>query len=119
MKKRVKIELENMKFYAFHGHFEAEQKVGNQFLVNVSVETDGAMAAQTDRLKNALDYQKIYALVKREMEIPSHLLEHVANRIAEALYAEVPAVEHCKVKISKLNPPMGGEMEKVSVTLER
>ena len=119
MQDKIIIELENMKFYAYHGHFEIEQKVGNHFLVNLLVETGAMAAAHSDRLRDALDYQRLYQLVKGEMEVPSHLLEHVANRIADKISVEFPAVQRMKVKISKMNPPMGGEMQQVSVTLER
>jgi dihydroneopterin aldolase len=119
MQQKITIELENMKFYAYHGHYEVEQTVGNHFLVNLSVETDAYAATQSDRLKDALDYQRLYAVVKEEMEVPSHLLENVANRIAIRIEAEFVSVTKIRVKISKLNPPMGGEMQQVSVTLER
>ncbi len=119
MNEKILIELENMKFYAYHGHYEVEQKVGNQFLVSLTVESSETAALRSDRLKDALDYQQLHALVRREMEIPSHLLEHVAERIAEALFTEVKGISHALIKISKMNPPMGGEIEKVSVTLER
>lgn len=119
MQQKVIIELENMKFYAYHGHFEVEQTVGNHFMVNLWIETDTAEAIYTDRLKDALDYQHLYAIVKEEMEIPSHLLEHVANRILSRIESEFKTVARTRIKISKINPPMGGEMQQVSVTLER
>lgn len=119
MNHKILIELENMKFYAYHGHFEVEQKVGNHFLVSLLAETGVTAALHSDRLRDAVDYQQIYALVRREMEIPSHLLEHVAERITCALFKEVRGITHTRIKISKMNPPMGGEIEKVSVTLER
>ena len=119
MSDKVSIELENMKFYAYHGHYEMEQKVGNHFLVTLKCETSSLNALKSDRLKDALDYQQLHRIVKREMEIPSHLLEHVADRIATAVLGGMKSVSHIRVKISKMNPPMGGEMEKVSVTLER
>lgn len=119
MQQKVTIELENMKFYAYHGHYEVEQTVGNHFLVNLSVETDAFAATQSDRLKDALDYQRLYAVVKEEMEVPSHLLEHVASRIVSKLETEFVSVTKIRIKISKVNPPMGGEMQQVSVTIER
>jgi dihydroneopterin aldolase len=64
MQQKVTIELENMKFYAYHGHYEIEQTVGNHFLVNLSVETDAFAATQSDRLKDAIDYQRLYACGK-------------------------------------------------------
>jgi len=119
MLNKVTIELENMKFYAYHGHYEVEQKVGNHFLVSLLVISEKTESLHSDRLKDALDYQLLYMVVKREMEVPSHLLEHVAERIIRSVFSEVVGVSHARIRISKMNPPMGGEIEKVSVTLER
>ena len=113
------IELEEMEFYAYHGHFEEEQVVGNKFLVNITLETDCSKAAETDDLKDALDYVSIYKITKEEMEIKSHLLEHLTKRIIDRIQSEFPQVVSSTVKVSKLNPPMGGRMEKVSVTFSR
>lgn len=119
MNQKVKIELENMKFYAYHGHYEIEQLVGNHFMVQLMVESDNTRATETDRLKDALDYQKLYQIIKEEMDIPSHLLEHVAKRICDRIGHEFESVTGLRIKISKLNPPLGGEMQQVSITLER
>lgn len=113
------VEIEGMHFYAYHGHFEAERVVGNEFLADVSLETDCLKAAASDNLEDALNYQTVYELVKQVMQEKSHLLEHVAGRILDALFAEFSSIQKAKVKISKLNPPMGGQIEKASVTLIR
>lgn len=113
------IEIEGMKFYAFHGHFEAEQIVGNEFTVDLKIETDCNPAAISDKLEDALNYQTAYNIVKQEMTITSRLLENVAKRILDALYSSFDEIKEAQVKISKMNPPMGGEIEKVSVTLKR
>ena len=112
------IEIEGMEFYAFHGHFEVEKIAGNRFIVNLTLEADCNKAAQTDHLEDTLDYQKAYLAVKEEMAIPSDLLEHVAQRIITRISQEFPQAIKIKVKVSKMNPPMGGQIEKVSVTLE-
>lgn len=113
------IEIEGMKFYAFHGHFEAEQIVGNEFSVYIRIETDYNKAAISDNLDDALNYQIVYEIVKQEMAKPSKLLENVAKRILDSLYDHFATIGKAIVKISKMNPPMGGEIEKVSVTLWR
>lgn len=113
------VEIEGMHFYAYHGHFKAERVVGNEFLVDVTLETDCLKAAASDNLEDALNYQAVYDLIKREMQVKSHLLEHIAGRILDALYAEFSTIQKAKVKVSKLNPPMGGQIEKSSVTLMR
>lgn len=113
------VELEGMHFYAYHGHFEAERIVGNEFLVDVSLETDCLKAAASDNLEDALNYQAVYDIVKQVMYEKSHLLEHVAGRILDTLFTEFSSIQKAKVKISKLNPPMGGQIEKASVSLFR
>jgi dihydroneopterin aldolase len=113
------IEIEGMKFYAFHGHFESEQVVGNEFTVNLKIETDCEKAAISDNLNDALNYQTAYEIIKKEMAVPSHLLENVAKRILDSLYLRFTTINKAEVKISKMNPPMGGEIEKVSITLIR
>jgi len=112
------IEIEGMEFYAFHGHFAVEKIAGNRFLVNLMIEVDCSKAGLTDRLEDTLDYQKAYLIVKEEMAIPSDLLEHVAQRIINRIKAEFPESQKVLVKVSKMNPPMGGQIRKVSVTME-
>ena len=111
------IEIEEMKFYAFHGHFEAEQIVGNEFSVDLKLETDCHKAAVSDNLDDALNYQNVYEVVKHEMAQPSKLLENVAKRILDRLKYQFTSIIKVSVKISKMNPPMGGEIGKVSITL--
>lgn len=113
------VEIEGMHFYAYHGHFEAERIVGNDFLVDVRLETDCFKASASDNLEDALNYQAVYDLIKKEMQVKSHLLEHVAGRILNALFAGFPSIQKARIKVSKLNPPMGGQIEKASVTLFR
>jgi dihydroneopterin aldolase len=113
------IEIEGMKFYAFHGHFEVEQIVGNEFSIDLKIETDCNNAAISDNLDDALNYQTAYEIVQQEIAQPSKLLENVAKRILDTLYTEFNSIIKASIKISKINPPMGGEIEKVSVTLSR
>lgn len=112
------IELEGMEFYAFHGHFEVEKLIGNRFLVDLKIEADCRKAGQTDRLGDTLNYQKAYQLVKEEMAVPSDLLENVAQRIITRIKSEFQETQKVTVKVSKMNPPMGGQIEKVSITME-
>jgi dihydroneopterin aldolase len=113
------IHLEDMEFYAFHGHFKEEQIVGNRFLVNLTLKTHMEQAGESDNLEDALNYQTAYEIVQQEMDKKSHLLEHIARRILDALYKRFDNLEHARIKVSKMNPPMGGKMNSVSVTMER
>ena len=113
------IEIENMEFFGYHGCYHEEQIVGNRFTVYLRLETSSMKAAETDRIEDALNYHQAYNILKKEMSTPSHLLEHVATRILNSLFAELNLLEKATVKVSKLNPPMGGKMDRVSVTLSR
>ena len=113
------IQIENMEFYAFHGHFKEERIVGNKFLVDLTIETDMKTPAESDNLKDAVNYQRIYDIVKSQMGMKSHLLEHIAGRILDSIYAETDGIEKVTIKISKMNPPMGGKIGSVSVVMTR
>jgi 7,8-dihydroneopterin aldolase/epimerase/oxygenase len=113
------IQIENMEFYSFHGHFKEEQIVGNKFLVDLVIVTDMKLPAGSDNLKDAVDYQRIYQITKLQMEKKSHLLEHIAGRIIDAIYAEMEGIQKITVKVSKMNPPMGGKIGSVSIVLSR
>jgi dihydroneopterin aldolase len=113
------IQIENMEFYSFHGHFREEQIVGNKFLVNLVIETDMKIPAGSDNLRDAVDYQKIYQITKLQMEKKSHLLEHIAGRIIDAIYAEMTGILKVTVKVSKMNPPVGGKIGSVTVVMSR
>lgn len=113
------IVIENMEFYAFHGHYREEQIVGNRFIVDLNIETDMTVAAKSDNLKDAVNYQKAYQIVKIQMDRRSYLLENIAGRILDALYAELEGIKKARVKVSKINPPMGGKIGSVSVVMEK
>ena len=113
------IQIEKMEFYAYHGHFREEQIVGNRFLVDLWIETDMNKPAETDRLNDAVNYQVAYKLIRKEMEKKSNLLEHIAKRILDTLFENLEGIEKARVKISKMNPPVGGKIDSVSILLGR
>lgn len=113
------IDIEKMDFYAFHGCFAEEAAIGTHFSVDLRVGLDTSRAQQSDCIDDTVSYLDIYQTVKRQMEISSHLLEHVAERIAVSVLDEFPPIEYIRVKVTKLNPPLGGRMFGVSLTIEK
>jgi len=111
--------LENIEFYAFHGHYDEEQTIGGRFSVDLVIDTNMSKAAESDLLEDTVDYSKIYELVETEMDKPSRLLEHLAMRIIKAVYTLSDRITSVKVTVSKLNPAIGGNMKKFSVVLTR
>lgn len=114
------IKLNKMEFFAYHGHFEEETKVGNYFIVNLQLKSNTNKAEASDSLDDALNYVEVYNLVAKEMDQPSKLIENVAKRILDSLFINFPnQILHAKLEVQKMNPPLGSKMESVSVTLEQ
>ncbi len=111
------IQLENIEIYAHHGVFAQETLVGNSFIINLKIKVDILKAVNTDSLEDTLNYGEIYKLIKTEMEIPSKLLEHVGGRIIGSLRRSFPEIEEIELKISKRNPPTGGQIDCASIIL--
>ena len=109
--------MNGMQFYAFHGCFAEEQSIGTYFRVDVVYDVDTTKAQKSDCITDTVSYLDVYRTVKREMMVASHLLEHVGDRIGEAILQEFAAIEHVEVNVSKLNPPLGGPLESVTVEI--
>ncbi|MEQ8712752.1 MAG: dihydroneopterin aldolase [Cyclobacteriaceae bacterium] len=115
------IHLKGLEFYAYHGFFEEEQKLGNRFTIDLEINVDFAEAGKTDELAQTVDYGQVYEVVSSVMKSPAKLLETIATDINGDLLKAFPAIKTARVMVSKHNPPIGGlcEMAIVSLTSER
>ena len=113
------ITLEDMEFKAYHGCYDLEKVVGNRFLVTVSMDAELDRAARADDVNKTINYLSVYGIVTREMEQKSDIIENVAVRIIDALYIAFPELVKVTATVSKIAPPLGGKVKKVSVTLTR
>jgi dihydroneopterin aldolase len=113
----AKIYVEGIKFYAYHGCMDEEAVIGGNYVVDVCIEADLDKPAGSDELNDTIDYVTVYEIVKKEMAIRSKLIEHAAKRIHTALKRKFPKSEKIEIKVTKVNPPIPGEVEKVSVVL--
>ncbi len=112
-----RIRLKNIRIFTNHGCLTEEEKIGSDYLVNLTVQADLAEAARTDHLKDTVDYVHLNRIVKEQMAVRSKLLEHVGQRIIDTIFDELPKVEFVEVTVSKVNPPIGGDVAEVSVTM--
>jgi dihydroneopterin aldolase len=112
-----KINVTGIKLYAYHGCLEEEAVIGANYVVDIKFETDFSQAQRTDDLSKTVDYVVVYNIVKAEMAIRSKLIEHVAGRIADELIRRLPEIEKAEVTVTKLNPPMNGDVQQVGVTV--
>ena len=107
--------LDEVRIHAYHGVMPQENEVGQDFLVSARCGVDMTSAMQSDLLESTLDYSLLYHLIEEEMYKTSQLLEHVAGRIADRVFAEFPKVTSLDLRITKLNPPLGGDCKGVGV----
>lgn len=114
----AKIELKSMKFYAYHGVDPQETLVGNLFIVDLILTVDIIDAIGSDCLDDTVNYAEVYEVVKAEMDVPSKLIEHVAGRIVKALKSRFSRIEHVQIKLAKLNPPFGGDIQSAAILLD-
>ena len=111
------IYLKEARFHAYHGVLPQENEVGQDYLVSVRCGVDVSSAIEHDMLEVTLDYGKLCRLIEREMAITAQLVEHVAGRIAKAVFNTFPEVKTLDLNITKLNPPMGGDCAGAGVEL--
>src|SRR6056300_1498249 len=112
-----KIMLKNIRCYSFHGCLKEETAIGSDYKVDLSINADLKKSAKTDQLKDTVDYVLLNRIVKEEMGVPSKLLENVAHRIIASVFKVELRVKKCSVQITKLNPPINGDVVGVSVKL--
>jgi len=111
------IKIEGIKFRAKHGCMEEEAKIGGMYIVDVMLDADLSEASKSDQLSKTIDYCEIYELVKAEMEVRSKLIENVAQRIFNKIKERFTQINYAEVKLTKLSPPINGDVEKVSVVI--
>lgn len=111
------IKVENIRVFAYHGCLKEETKIGSDYRVDLEVKADLQTSANTDKLTDTVDYVFLNRVIKEEMDTASHLLETVAKRILNRIFNEDTLVKKATVWVSKLNPPIGGDVERVTIKM--
>ena len=111
----VYIHLEKLLFHSFHGIHDEEKILGNQFEVNCKIgfQENEAIISHID---DTIDYSVLYDLIKKEMNIPTLLIETVAMRIGHGACKIFSDIKNIEVTIKKLSPPMAGIQGSAGVT---
>lgn len=112
------IEINGIKLYAYHGCLPEEGKIGGHYLVDVHLVTDFTEASETDELSKTVDYVVINKIAAEEMAVRSKLIEHVGKRIVDRIRKEVKNVYKLRVKVTKICPPINGDVENVAIIIE-
>ena len=112
------IRLQNIRTFSFHGCLNEEASIGSDYRIDLEVKCNLKQSSQSDELKDTVDYVYLNKIVVEEMAIRSKLLEHVAHRIITRIFSEIPSVSRILLAVSKLNPPIGGDVEAVTIEME-
>lgn len=112
------ITLEGLEFFAYHGYYSEEQKIGNRYSLDVAIETDLDQAGRQDVLSYTVDYVVVYQVVAAVMKQSHKLLEHIGYKVISEIRLKYPFVEKVRVSVSKYNPPIGGVCDRARITLE-
>jgi dihydroneopterin aldolase len=114
-----RIDVKGIRLFAYHGCLDEESRIGTNYEVELSVWTDLSRSAKSDKLVDTVDYVALNRIVKEEMAIRAKLLEVVVERIVNRVFAEHPTVESTEVSVSKLAPPIEGDVERVSIVMRK
>ncbi len=113
------IKLTNIRTFSYHGCLVEESKIGSDYSVNLTIKTNLEPSAKTDELTDTVDYVDLNRIVVEEMAIRAKLLEHVAKRIIDRVLKELQMVKKIEVEVTKLNPPIGGDVEGVTIFMKK
>jgi len=113
----MRIFLNGMKFHSYHGVYPKEKVEGGSFEVDLELEIKTNILKVNDSLENTLDYAEIYLLVSKIMATPVNLLEELALRIGRELKS-FDLIGYYRIRISKLQPTLGGTIERVSIEID-
>ncbi|AEJ42928.1 dihydroneopterin aldolase [Alicyclobacillus acidocaldarius] len=114
------LSLVGMVFYAYHGVYPEERKLGQRFTVDVHMHGDFRRAGEEDDLDYAVNYAAVYDVVRAAVEgEPVRLIEALAERIARRVLAAFPLVGAVEVAVEKPGAPVPGPMETVRAVVRR
>ncbi|SEN83675.1 dihydroneopterin aldolase [Mesobacillus persicus] len=115
-----KIHLKQMQFYGYHGVYPEENKLGQRYAVDLTVEVDLSKAGISDRLEDSINYAELYNICKEIVEgKPYNLVEAVAEKIAATILEKYNAIGICHVMVIKPDPPIPGHYQSVAVEITR
>jgi 7,8-dihydroneopterin aldolase/epimerase/oxygenase len=112
----TKISVVDAEFLAYHGYYETERLIGHTFLVTVTVDTVW-LGGEVESIKDTVNYEKIYQVIKEEMEIPRQLIESVVNDILKKIKNQCSNVLKCYVKVEKIGPQLGGKVSRTVIEM--
>lgn len=108
--------IEDLEVFANHGVLEEETRLGQKFLVSVTINTDFSGSSTTDDLNNTVNYAAVAKDVNEFMTSNTYkLLETCAKELGTFLILKYKSITEIIVKINKPWAPVGLPLKNVGV----
>jgi dihydroneopterin aldolase len=114
----ITIELHNLSFFAKHGLYEEEKRIGNEFEVNLSLCIKAPKKVITS-VEQTINYVEAYRIIEEKMNEPQLLLETFLMKVADKLSETFPEIKKINISIKKLHPPVASFSGSVGVSFEK
>ena len=112
------IRLEGLEFFAHHGFYQEEQKIGNKYTVDIDIALSTENDFSDDDLDDTINYEVVYEIINGIMQSPTKLLETLTSKINHQISEQFEHIDSCTTTVSKHNPPIKGICAKASVTMK-
>jgi 7,8-dihydroneopterin aldolase/epimerase/oxygenase len=115
-----RLELRGLRVLGRCGVPPEERRRPQPLEVDLDVHLDLAPAGRSDDLDDTVDYGGVCSAAERAVTVaPAALLEHLAERVAEAVLAADDRVQEVAVAVRKLRPPVASQLATAGVHVRR
>ena len=113
------IRLKNMNFYGYHGVYDFEKEQGTNFEIDLELFTALSKSSKSDNIKDTINYEEVYELVKKEFGSKSYfLLEKLADSISRSIF-KAYKIDKLIIRVRKIYAPIDGKLDSVEIELKR
>lgn len=114
----VTVHLHDLRFNAFHGVHEEERLLGNEYVIDASVEFHEDLQV-INSINDTVNYADIYNIIRERMSVPTPLLETVVMEIGNEIHNEFPQVRSINISLRKMHPPIEGMLGSAGVNWQK
>ena len=114
----VTVHLHDLHFNSFHGIHEEEKILGNDYVIDASVEFHEELQV-INSINDTINYTDIYNIIRERMNVPTPLLETIVMEMGNEIHNEFPQVRSINISIKKMYPPIEGIQGAAGVNWQR
>jgi len=109
------IKINKIRTYSFIGCMNEEKKIGSEYETNIEINFKCGFKELNDDLRETVDYVTVSNVVNSEMKTTCNLLETAVYKIGNKLLKIDDKIRSVTVEIKKINPPIVGNAQFVSI----